>query len=214
MVSDTEMVRLRSLEVDDYEAFYRWSQDPTVTRYSLSSYAYPQSKSDIKRSLSEINDSPKTVSFGLCCTATDQLIGYAGINDISPLNRSGEYFILIGDKAYWGRGIATLVTRLVTQFGFRSLGLHRIELTAFMANSAAIRAYEKAGYQHEGVQRQAGYRDGQFMDKVMMSALVSEWTGYVEMSEQGEGVPIAISANHSDDSEYKLMGYSESKVSL
>ncbi len=69
----------------------------------------------------------------------------------------------------------TEVTRLVTNYGFRELGLHRIELTAYCDNVAAIKAYEKAGYQHEGIKRESGYRNGRFMDKVQMSVLSREW---------------------------------------
>ncbi|EGQ8444731.1 GNAT family N-acetyltransferase, partial [Vibrio cholerae] len=53
--------------------------------------------------------------------------------------------------------------------------LHRIELTAYCDNVAAIKAYEKAGYQHEGIKRESGYRNGRFMDKVQMSVLSREW---------------------------------------
>lgn len=175
MKINTDTLTLRALEMSDAEVFYQWSLDREVTQFSLSSYAYPQSLADIKNWLSTINSSNKVVSFGVCCAKTDQLIGYAGIASISYLNRCGEYFILIGDKAYWGKGIATQVTKLITDYGFKSLGLHRIELTAFTVNSAAVRAYEKAGYQHEGVLRQAGFRHGEFFDKVMMSVLVNEW---------------------------------------
>lgn len=117
------------------------------------------------------------MSFGVCCNESGKLIGYAGISSISSLNRSGEYFILMGDKAYWGKGIGTEVTKVITDYGFNSLGLHRIELTAFSVNPAAIRAYEKAGYQHEGVKRQSGFRNGEFFDKVQMSVLSHEWSG-------------------------------------
>ncbi|CAB1256741.1 N-acetyltransferase GCN5 [Vibrio cholerae] len=74
-----------------------------------------------------------------------------------------------------GKGLGTEVTRLVTNYGFRELGLHRIELTAYCDNVAAIKAYEKAGYQHEGIKRESGYRNGRFMDKVQMSVLSREW---------------------------------------
>ncbi|MFG5068310.1 GNAT family N-acetyltransferase, partial [Vibrio cholerae] len=40
---------------------------------------------------------------------------------------------------------------------------------------AAIKAYENAGYQHEGIKRESGYRNGRFMDKVQMSVLSREW---------------------------------------
>ncbi len=78
---------LRSLDVEDKEAFYKWSCDREVTLYSLSSYAYPQSKSDIEKWLLSINLNAKNVSFGICSKEDDQLLGYAGISGISNLNR-------------------------------------------------------------------------------------------------------------------------------
>jgi len=171
-----ESVTLRPLEIEDASQFYQWSLDREVTQFSLSSYGYPQSKSGICQWLSVINENPKSVSLGICCHSTKKLIGYAGITSISPLNRCGEYFILIGDKAYWGKGIATMVTKAVTDYGFNTLGLHRVELTAFAINPWAVRAYEKAGYVHEGIKRQSGFRHGKFHDKIMMAALVSDWS--------------------------------------
>ena len=104
-----------------------------------------------------------------------QLIGYAGLSGISTLNRCGEYFILIGSREYWGQGLGTETTRLIVSYGFNHLGLHRIELTAYATNPAAIRAYEKAGFSHEGVKRQAGFRNGKFLNKIQMSILAHEW---------------------------------------
>ncbi|EGR1133926.1 N-acetyltransferase, partial [Vibrio cholerae] len=144
MFIESLKIRLRSLEVEDVEYFYQWSGDREVTQFSLSAYAYPQSRSDISKWLSDINSSSKTISFGIECRESQKLIGYAGISGISSLNRSGEYFILIGDKAYCD-------------------------------NVVAIKAYEKAGYQHEGIKRESGYRNGRFMDKVQMSVLSREW---------------------------------------
>ena len=98
MILESPLVKLRSLEVDDVNEFHQWSCDREVTQFSLSSYAYPQSKADISQWLSNINSSSKTVSFGICCSETGELIGYAGIASISSLNRCGEYFILIGSE--------------------------------------------------------------------------------------------------------------------
>jgi len=175
MFIESGKVKLRPLETEDAAEFYAWASDREVTQFSLSAYAYPQSKSDITKWLSDINSSAKTVSFGICCQDSGRLIGYAGIASINTLNRCGEYFILIGDKDYWGRGLGSDVTKLVTQYGFESLGLHRIELTAYSINPAAIKAYENAGYVHEGIKRESGYRNGQFLDKVQMAAICYEW---------------------------------------
>lgn len=175
MLIKLERVTLRALDSNDTDTFFAWSCDRDVTRYSISAYAFPQSKSDITQWLTQINSSQKTVSLGICCNETGELIGYAGITSISSLNRSGEYFILIGNKEYWGRGIGTQVTRGITDYGIRTLGLHRVELTAYAVNKGAVAAYEKAGYVTEGVMREAGFRDGQFYDKVLMSVLAHQW---------------------------------------
>lgn len=175
MFLTAKQVYLRPLAVTDGDSFYQWSLDRAVTQFSLSSFSRPQSLADHQKWLTNLSDNNNTVALGICCQQTDQLIGYAGIAGISQLNRCGEYFILIGDKSYWQRGIATEVTRIVTEYGFSTLGLHRIELTAFSANIGAIKAYTKAGFQQEGIMRQAGFRNGQFLDKVMMAALATQY---------------------------------------
>lgn len=194
-----QAVTLRSLDAEDAEVFYLWSQDREVTQFSVSSYAFPQAQSEICAWLNKVNQDSKSVMFGICCIKTGKLVGYTGLVSISQINRSAEYFILIGDKHYWGKGVATNVTQLVTAYAFRDLGLHRLELTAFVDNKAAIRAYENAGYQHEGIKRQAGFRHGGFYDKVQMSVLVTD-----DMPEQ-KPITVAVtdvsqsSIEHKDD---------------
>ncbi|MFD2176886.1 GNAT family N-acetyltransferase [Veronia pacifica] len=175
-------ISLRPLEIEDTDAFYRWFSEPDIVRYSLSGFQYPRSKSDIVAWLRESNKEDKTVNFGITAAGSDEVIGYAGITSISTINRSGEYFILIGERDSWGKGIGTIVTKKVIEYGFCSLGLHRIELTAFSTNIGAIKAYENAGFHHEGVKRQAGFRDGEFIDKVQMSILATEWPHSTERS--------------------------------
>ena len=60
---------------------------------------------------------------------------------------------------YWvagaarGRGVASTATRLLSDFGFGTLGLRRIELNAAVDNVASRRVAEKAGFSLEGVRR-------------------------------------------------------------
>lgn len=46
----------------------------------------------------------KSLTLGIYLKETKELIGYAGIANISRVNQSGEYFILLGEKRYWGQG--------------------------------------------------------------------------------------------------------------
>jgi len=65
--------------------------------------------------------------------------------------------------------------RLLLRHGFATLNLHRIYLRVFEDNPRAIRSYEKAGFVHEGRQRQGEYHEGEFHDVLFMSVLRPEW---------------------------------------
>ncbi len=175
MFIEGKLVNYRSLEVGDSESFVRWCSNRDAVRFSLSWFQTPKSNQDFKDWLVSINGSGSNISLGICCGETKKLIGYAGISDISSLNKSGEYFIFIGDSEYWGRGIGTEVTKTITDYGFNTLGLHRIFLTVSDLNQYAVKAYENAGYIKEGVLRDAAFRDGKFHNKIVMSVLSTEW---------------------------------------
>lgn len=60
-----------------------------------------------------------------------------------------------------GMGLGQEVTRLVVQWGFVELGLHRVELEVLSTNDRAIRCYRACGFVHEGTRRHAElYPDG------------------------------------------------------
>jgi RimJ/RimL family protein N-acetyltransferase len=172
-------VALRSLEPGDLDLFHAWFADREVVRYSLGVWAFPWSRSETQEWLEKTIRDKQVFSLGVMIRETGQLIGYAGITSISSINRSGEYYILLGDKSSWGKGYGTEATRLIVNYGFVSLHLNRIMLTVYSGNTGGIKAYKKAGFQQEGVLRQAGYRNGAYHDAIVMSILRSEWEGSI-----------------------------------
>lgn len=60
-------------------------------------------------------------------------------------------------------------------YGFGILNLHRIELNLFDYNKQAARAYEKVGFQIEGVQREALFYNHAYHDSILMSILAREY---------------------------------------
>lgn len=90
--------------------------------------------------------------FGIFDTATDEVLGCVGINQINRVNR-------FANMGYWvrssrsGRGIATTAARLASGFAFESLGLARIEIVALPDNMASRRVAEKVGARFECIAR-------------------------------------------------------------
>ena len=78
-------------------------------------------------------------------------------------------------REYIGRGYGSDATRVMVDYGFREMGLHRIQLSVISFNRAGIRAYEKAGFIEEGRHRESVLHDGRWYDDVLMSILDHEW---------------------------------------
>ncbi len=54
------------------------------------------------------------------------------------------------------------------------LNLHRVELSVFTDHSAAIALYESCGFVREGIARDFAFRDGQYVDALLMARIRPE----------------------------------------
>lgn len=169
-------IRLRRDERSDLPKFVEWLNDPEVRRYLSMSLPISQAGEEnwfenmLKRP-------PEEQPFAIEIRDGDawRLIGNCGFFEIDQRARSSEVGIFIGDKSCWNQGYGAEVMRLLLRVGFETLNLNRVFLRVDAANKGGIRAYEKAGFVHEGRFRQGTYRDGQYEDMLFMSVLRSEW---------------------------------------
>lgn len=166
---------LRDLESKDKNYFFKWVKDKEVIRYSLSIFQNMNTDEDVSIWFDKLLLDKSTYNQAIFDKSNDKLIGYAGVCNLSKTNLAGEYFIFIGNKSYHSKGVGTFVTKEIVRHGFEKLGLNRIMLTVSEKNIGAIKAYSNANFKHEGVMRQAFYRDGQFHDKIIMGILKQEW---------------------------------------
>jgi diamine N-acetyltransferase len=171
-----EGVRLRAAERSDLPRFVKWLNDPEV-RKGLLLYK-PISLVGEEKWFEEMVKRPPDEQVMVIEVPRDGdwiAVGNCGIHRIDWRSRVCELGIFIGEKSYWNQGIGTRVMSLLLKHGFETLNLNRIFLEVFEDNPRAIRAYEKAGFVHEGRKRQAIYQDGRYKDILLMSVLRSEW---------------------------------------
>ena len=169
------MIKLAPRQPGEGACFYPWLDDPEVIRYSLSAFQALKTPAQIDRWFAATLREENSLNLGIYLQATNALIGYAGLSNLSTTNQSGEYFIFIGEKAYWGKGVGTAVTKQVLALGFTEHRLNRIMLTVSEPNVGGINAYTNAGFVVEGRLRAACCRNGLFHDKIVMSVLKAEW---------------------------------------
>ncbi|MFL5567923.1 MAG: GNAT family N-acetyltransferase, partial [Gemmatimonadaceae bacterium] len=75
----------------------------------------------------------------------------------------------------WNRGYATEAAERIIDFGFETLGLHRIEARHFVRNPASGRVMQKLGMQQEGVERDWAIKWNCFETLALYSILEPEW---------------------------------------
>jgi RimJ/RimL family protein N-acetyltransferase len=101
-------------------------------------------------------------------------LGEVVLLDLDPANESMNFRIALAGPHVFGKGYGTEATRLVLDFAFGALGLHRVGLDVADYNPRARRVYEKCGFVAEGVRRDAIFWEGRRYDSVMMSVLATD----------------------------------------
>jgi RimJ/RimL family protein N-acetyltransferase len=158
------------MEPRDAEAQHRWMNDPEVTRhlgwrYPISSYAVAQR---LEGAAAMTFANPR---FSVERRDTGELVGYGSLRDVTPESRNAELDLVIGERSAWGQGFGTDAAATLCRFGFERMGLHRVHLFVVSTHVAAIRAYEKAGFEHEGTIRHRFFKRGQWHDCHLMARL-------------------------------------------
>lgn len=169
------MVKLAPLHLEQVTLFYAWLHDPEVIAYSLSVFQQLKTPQQIDQWFAATLAQTNCLNLGIYLAETNELIGYAGLSGISATNHAGEYFIFIGEKAQWGKGVGTAVTKQILELAFTSQHLNRVMLTVSEGNIGGLRAYAKAGFVVEGHLREAACRQGVFHDKIVMAVLKADW---------------------------------------
>jgi len=162
---------LTALRRDDAETLLGWINDPATVRFNAP-FAPVHEPAHLDWFERVTADSARII-FGIRDVVSMRLVGVVQLVDIHPIHRSAELIIRIGSDGDRGQGYGTEAVRLAASFAFRDRNLQRVSLKVFADNARAIRAYEKAGLQQEGVLRRAAFIDGRWCDEVVMAILAN-----------------------------------------
>lgn len=171
---ESEHVGVRPYSPADNEKIHQWLNDERVT-YFMYYGQRPTTLAQVTDMMAKQWSNEANVLFVVETVKGKRPIGFAGLYDIHPTARKGEFRVLIGDPACWGKGWGTEVTELLTHYAFDRLNLNRVWLGVTDENKGAVRAYEKSGYRVEGVLKQDTYRNSRYYDTVRMGILRSDY---------------------------------------
>ena len=155
---------LRPLHVDDAKGDYpNWLNDKEVCQYNSHGdtlYTKEMALSYIQ----SVQNNPTCKVFAICDKTSDKHIGNISLQSISIKNQNAEFAILLGDKDFWGKGLSRVAGRLLIDYGFKELHLHRIYCGTSEANFPMQRLALSLGMQLEGRRKEAMKKNGMFFD--------------------------------------------------
>lgn len=139
-------VEIRPLVEADAYTSYKWRNDPEVFKYTGNTYDHEitleSELSWIRRVIANPND------YRCAILADSVYVGNIYLTDI--VDGNAEYHIFIGNKDYWGKGVAMIASRQIIDYGFEQLCLSDIHLEVQALNLSAFNLYQKLGFQVVG----------------------------------------------------------------
>ncbi len=101
-------------------------------------------------------------------------IGQARLT-VNEQDKRARYAVGIFNTSKLGTGLGTEATKLVLDYAFKTLGLHRVDLRTLEYNKRAIACFDKCGFIREGVEREGALIEDRWETDVIMSILEQEY---------------------------------------
>ena len=166
-----ERVVLRPMTGDDAESFLA-SMDDEGLRLTGTHRTF--TLDDVRAWAGSRADQGDRLDLTIVDRVTGEWAGELAVMQWDEPNQSCAFRIALA-PGFRDRGLGSEATRLIVDYVFGSLPIHRIALDVFAFNPRAERVYERVGFVREGVQRDALLWDGEFHDSIMMSILRPDW---------------------------------------
>ncbi len=161
-------INLREVRLSDVnENYYRWLNDPDVTRHLEIRYI-PRSMENIGKYVEEMDGNPHEIFLAICLKEDGRHVGNIKLGPINWIHGFGDISLVIGEKAVWGRGIAAEAIRLLSRFAFDVLNLHKLRSGCYEENKGSIKAFLKAGFTQEGALKKQWQVNGNFQDEILL----------------------------------------------
>ena len=114
------------------------------------------------------------VCFAVVPAGLDSAVGIFQVRALDPGFTTAEWGFAIG-APFWGTGLFAAAASTTVAFVFDTLGVHRLEARAAVANGRGNGALAKIGAVKEGVLRRSFLRHGAYQDQALWSIVKDEW---------------------------------------
>lgn len=167
---------LRPLKLSDAKDIYFNIQDKRIAE-NTSLIPWPYKLKDARNFVQKKQKSYQKKSnfaFGIELRSKKGVIGCISLDKVNFEHKNAEIGYWLGSR-YWGQGITTEAGKLILNFAFKKIKLHRVYGFAFSDNPVSQIVFKNLGFKKEGFLRQTYWRFGRWRDDFQYGLLSKEF---------------------------------------
>lgn len=171
---ESSNLHIRESDIADCEYFAHWESRDDIQEC----FTMPKDRGydDVVRELVLREKEEDKLQFTILDRISEKPIGRIYISNINKDTDSLDITrIYIGDENYKGKGLGKEAMRLILDHSFITLHMERVTLDHLPANEKGGKFFEGLGFTYEGVLRNAGKKEGRYVDFHQMSMLRAEY---------------------------------------
>jgi len=161
-------ITIRGVEADDWEDIAEIQSARDVIYGTLQ---VPYKSRDAIRERTE--NQPSNMH-GLVAVVDGQVVGLLGLQVGTGRRAHAASLGMMVHADFQGRGVGSALMAAAIDLAENWLAISRIELEVYPDNAPALALYEKFGFEREGVLREFAFRDGRYVDSILMARLRPE----------------------------------------
>lgn len=164
---DGGRIMLRELRPEDVnDTYLSWFQDSTVTEFLDSRRI---TKDDAINYMLLGRETRTYFMYAILAKDSGLHIGNLKIGPIQEMHGISDLVTVIGNREYWGKGLATEAIRLGSQVAFDVYGIRKLSGGIADGNIGSVKAYTKAGWVIEARLKGHHLINGEPRDRIVVS---------------------------------------------
>lgn len=174
-------IHLKSLEANHLSTIHDWKNDFLLASLVMAQ-PLPVTYSNVEVWWSNNYNDSQQILFGIFLNSEskDEIeanlpVGIIRLMFIDWISRTGDLGIFIGDPSLRKKGIGKAAIKLILNYAFKNLNLHKICLRVLSSNKGAIHCYQSLGFHTEGTQYEQFWTEGKYENVVHMGLIARNY---------------------------------------
>ena len=135
-------VRIRPLKEQDAYTSVKWRNDPEVFKFTGNIYNHEITIDNELEWIRKVTANP--TDYRCAILVVEVYVGNIYLTDIKE--GTAHFHIFIGDKSYWGKGVAKRASLLILEYAFNVLNIKEVLLRVRNVNTSAYNLYLRLGF--------------------------------------------------------------------